>query len=163
MPLYDCLLLRWRPIQGISCQQLRLNGRCRAIAARHAVADRPLYCTHQRVSFRSVRAVQHPCNANRWCVRSLCWFCSQWEESSSCPRFPCCSPQYHLRDPSQKSWLRAEISVEYLGNGGFMTLGRFLILFLIGLVLAITVPQLSWLAWVLAAAALLVVVQLIRS
>ncbi|QNJ03124.1 hypothetical protein [Synechococcus sp. PROS-U-1] len=44
-----------------------------------------------------------------------------------------------------------------------MTLGRFLILFLIGLVLAITVPQLSWLAWVLAAAALLVVVQLIRA
>ena len=44
-----------------------------------------------------------------------------------------------------------------------MTLGRFLIFFVIGLVLAIMVPQLSWLLWVLAASALLVVVQLIRS
>jgi len=44
-----------------------------------------------------------------------------------------------------------------------MTLGRFLIFFVIGLVLAITIPQLSWLLWVLAVAALFVVVQLIRS
>ena len=44
-----------------------------------------------------------------------------------------------------------------------MTLGRFLIFLVVGLVLAITVPQLSWLLWVLAAATLLVVVQLIRS
>tara|TARA_B000000565_G_scaffold214256_1_gene167775 strand:+ start:366 stop:500 length:135 start_codon:yes stop_codon:yes gene_type:complete len=44
-----------------------------------------------------------------------------------------------------------------------MTLGRFLIFFVIGLVLAITVPQLSWLLWVLGASALLVVLQLIRS
>ncbi len=44
-----------------------------------------------------------------------------------------------------------------------MTLGRFLIFFVVGLVLAITIPQLSWLVWFLAFAALLVVVQLIRS
>ena len=44
-----------------------------------------------------------------------------------------------------------------------MTLGRFLIFLVIGLVLAIAVPQLNWLLWVLAALALLVVVQLIRS
>jgi hypothetical protein len=44
-----------------------------------------------------------------------------------------------------------------------MTLGRFLICFVIGLVLALTIPQLNWLLWPLAAAALLVVVQLIRS
>ena len=44
-----------------------------------------------------------------------------------------------------------------------MTLGRFLIFFVIGLVFAITIPQLSWLLWVLAATALLVVAQLIRS
>ena len=44
-----------------------------------------------------------------------------------------------------------------------MTLGRFLICLVIGLVLAITVPQLNWLLWGLAAASLFVVVQLIRS
>ena len=44
-----------------------------------------------------------------------------------------------------------------------MTLGRFLILFVIGLVLAIMIPQLSWLVWFLAFAALLAAVQLIRS
>ena len=44
-----------------------------------------------------------------------------------------------------------------------MTLGRFLILFVIGLVLAITIHQLSWLYWVLAVSALLVLLQLIRS
>ena len=44
-----------------------------------------------------------------------------------------------------------------------MTLGRFLIFFVIGLVLAITFPQLSWLYWVLGASALFVVLQLIRS
>ena len=50
-----------------------------------------------------------------------------------------------------------------MSNGAFMTLGRFLIFFVVGLVLAITIPQLSWLVWFLAFAALLVVVQLIRS
>ena len=44
-----------------------------------------------------------------------------------------------------------------------MTLGRFLIFFVVGLVLALTVPQLTWLLWPLAVLALLVVVQLIRS
>ena len=54
-------------------------------------------------------------------------------------------------------------SVQYVGIGAFMTLGRFLIFFVIGMAFALTVPQLSWLLWPLAAAALLVVVQLIRS
>ena len=44
-----------------------------------------------------------------------------------------------------------------------MTLGRFLIFFVIGLVLALTFPQLTWMLWPLAVSALLVVVQLIRS
>ena len=44
-----------------------------------------------------------------------------------------------------------------------MTLGRFLIFFVIGLVLALTIPQLTWLLLPLAASALFVVVQLIRS
>ena len=44
-----------------------------------------------------------------------------------------------------------------------MTLGRFLIFFVIGLVLALTIPHLTWLLWPLAASALFVVVQLIRS
>ncbi|AII49478.1 hypothetical protein KR52_10030 [Synechococcus sp. KORDI-52] len=44
-----------------------------------------------------------------------------------------------------------------------MTLGRFLMFFVVGLVLAFSVPQLSWLLWVLGASALLVVVQLLRS
>ena len=44
-----------------------------------------------------------------------------------------------------------------------MTLGRFLICFVIGLLLALPIPQLTWLLWLLAASALLVVVQLIRS
>ena len=44
-----------------------------------------------------------------------------------------------------------------------MTLGRFLIFFVIGLVLALTSPKLTWLLWPLAASALFVVVQLIRS
>ncbi len=44
-----------------------------------------------------------------------------------------------------------------------MTLGRFLIFFAIGLVLALTVPQLTWLLLPLAVSALLVVLQLIRS
>ena len=44
-----------------------------------------------------------------------------------------------------------------------MTLGRFLIFFVIGLVIALTIPQLTWLLWPLAALALFVVVQLIRS
>ena len=44
-----------------------------------------------------------------------------------------------------------------------MTLGRFLIFFVIGLVLALTFPQLTWLLWPLAAVALFVVIQLIRT
>ncbi len=54
-------------------------------------------------------------------------------------------------------------SVQYDGIGAFMTLGRFLIFFVIGIALALAVPQLTWLLWPLAATALLVVVQLIRS
>ena len=44
-----------------------------------------------------------------------------------------------------------------------MTLGRFLIFLVIGLVLAVAVPHLSWLYWVLGAASIGVLVQLIRS
>ena len=57
----------------------------------------------------------------------------------------------------------AVFSFQYVGIGAFMTLGRFLIFFVIGLVLAFTIPQLSWLLWPLAASALLVLVQLIRA
>ena len=44
-----------------------------------------------------------------------------------------------------------------------MTLDRFLIFFVIGLVLALTIPQVTGLRVPLAASALFVVVQLIRS
>ena len=43
-----------------------------------------------------------------------------------------------------------------------MTLGRFLLFFVVGLVLAIAFPQLSWLIWPLAVSAAVVVVRLIR-
>ncbi len=43
-----------------------------------------------------------------------------------------------------------------------MTLGRFLLFFAVGLVLAIAFPQLSWLIWPLAVSATFVVVRLIR-
>lgn len=43
-----------------------------------------------------------------------------------------------------------------------MTLGRFLLFFAAGLVLAIAFPPLSWLIWPLAALAAVVVVRLIR-
>ena len=43
-----------------------------------------------------------------------------------------------------------------------MTLGRFLLFFVAGLVLAIAFPQLSWLIWPLAVSAAVVVVRLIR-
>ena len=43
-----------------------------------------------------------------------------------------------------------------------MTLGRFLLFFAAGLVLAIAFPSLSWLIWPLAALAAVVVVRLIR-
>jgi hypothetical protein len=43
-----------------------------------------------------------------------------------------------------------------------MTLGRFLLFFVVGLVLAIAFPQLSWLIWPLAASAAVVVVRLVR-
>ena len=62
-----------------------------------------------------------------------------------------------------ENWPKAGFSVQYVGIGAFMTLGRFLIFFVIGLVLALTIPQLTWLLWPLAASALFVVVQLIRS
>ena len=52
--------------------------------------------------------------------------------------------------------------VQYVCIGAFMTLGRFLIFFVIGIAFALSVPQLTWLLWPLAASALLVVVQLIR-
>ena len=44
----------------------------------------------------------------------------------------------------------------------FMTLGRFLLFVVVGLVLAIAFPQLSWLIWPLAVSAAVVVVRLIR-
>jgi len=44
----------------------------------------------------------------------------------------------------------------------FMTLGRFLLFFVVGLVLAFAFPPLNWLIWPLAALAALVVVRLIR-
>ena len=44
----------------------------------------------------------------------------------------------------------------------FMTLGRFLLFFVVGLVLAIAFPPLNWLIWPLAALAAVVVVRLIR-
>ena len=43
-----------------------------------------------------------------------------------------------------------------------MTLGRFLLFFFVGLVLAIAFPQLSWLIWPLAVSAAVVVARLIR-
>jgi hypothetical protein len=43
-----------------------------------------------------------------------------------------------------------------------MTLGRFLLFFVVGLVLAMAFPQLNWLIWPLAASAAVVVVRLIR-
>ena len=42
-----------------------------------------------------------------------------------------------------------------------MTLGRFLVLFVVGLVIAWAVPQLSWLYWILAIAAVWVVFRLL--
>ena len=44
----------------------------------------------------------------------------------------------------------------------FMTLGRFLLFFVVGLVLAIAFPPLNWLIWPLAVLAAVVVVRLIR-
>ena len=64
---------------------------------------------------------------------------------------------------NEKNWPKAGFSVQYVSIGTFMTLGRFLIFFVIGLVLALTMPQLTWLLWPLAGSALFVVVQLIRS
>ena len=43
-----------------------------------------------------------------------------------------------------------------------MTLGRFLVLFVAGLVIAWAVPQLTWLYWILAIAAVWVVFRLLR-
>ena len=43
-----------------------------------------------------------------------------------------------------------------------MTLGRFLVLFVVGLVIAWAVPQLTWMYWILAIAAVWVVVRLLR-
>ena len=72
-------------------------------------------------------------------------------------------PSNQLPAQGAKNWPKAGFSVQYVGIGAFMTLGRFLIFFVIGLVLALTIPQLTWLLWPLAASALFVVVQLIRS
>ena len=44
----------------------------------------------------------------------------------------------------------------------FMTLGRFLFFFVVGLVLAIAFPPLNWLIWPLSALAAVVLVRLIR-
>ena len=76
---------------------------------------------------------------------------------------PSCSLLNNHLDPDLKSWPRAEFSLQCTGVGASMTLGRFLIFFVIGLVLSLTIPQLTWLLWPLAASALFVVVQLIRS
>jgi len=43
-----------------------------------------------------------------------------------------------------------------------MTLGRFLVLFVVGLVIAWAVPQLTWLYWILGIAAVWVVFRLLR-
>ena len=43
-----------------------------------------------------------------------------------------------------------------------MTLGRFLVLFVVGLVIACTVPQLTWLYWILAITAVWVIFRLLR-
>ena len=43
-----------------------------------------------------------------------------------------------------------------------MTLGRFLVLFVLGLATAWAVPQLTWLYWILAIAAVWVVFRLLR-
>lgn len=43
-----------------------------------------------------------------------------------------------------------------------MTLGLFLVLFVVGLVIAWAVPQLTWLYWILAIAAVWVVFRLLR-
>ena len=43
-----------------------------------------------------------------------------------------------------------------------MTLGRYLLFFVVGLVLAMAFPQLNWLIWPLAVSAAVVVVRLIR-
>ena len=43
-----------------------------------------------------------------------------------------------------------------------MTLGRFLVLFVVGLVIAWAVPQLTWLYWILAIASVWVISRLLR-
>ena len=43
-----------------------------------------------------------------------------------------------------------------------MTLGRFLVLFVVGLVIAWAVPQLTWLYWILAIAAVWVIFRPLR-
>ena len=43
-----------------------------------------------------------------------------------------------------------------------MTLGRFLVLFVVGLVIAWAVPQLTWLYWILTIAAVWVIFRLLR-
>ena len=150
-------------IFAIRCQQLRFTGRCRAIAARPVVAARPWCCTPPRVLFLFAPAARHPCSVSRWCGRFHCWCCSRSEGCSWPPRSQSSSPQNPLQDPGRKNWLKAGCSLQCIRDGASMTLGRFLICFVIGLVLALTIPQLTWLLWPLAASALLVVVQLIRS
>ena len=150
-------------IFAIRCQELRFTGRCRAIAVRPAVAAQPWCCDPPKAWFHSAPAARHRYSVSRWSGPSRCWCCSRLAECSLSHRSPSCSTQNPLPDRGTKNWPKAVFSVQYVGIGAFMTLGRFLIFFVIGLVLALNVPQLTWLLWPLAASALLVVVQLIRS
>ena len=57
---------------------------------------------------------------------------------------------------------RSCLGLDGIEQNLFMTLGRFLLFFVVGLVLAFAFPPLNWLIWPLAALAALVVVRLIR-
>ena len=57
---------------------------------------------------------------------------------------------------------RSCVGFDELDQSLFMTLGRFLLFFVAGLVLAFAFPPLSWLIWPLAFLAAVVVVRLIR-
>ena len=57
---------------------------------------------------------------------------------------------------------RSRLGFDGIEQNLFMTLGRFLIFFVVGLVLAFAFPPLNWLIWPLAALAAVVVVRLIR-
>ena len=57
---------------------------------------------------------------------------------------------------------RCCVGFDELDQSLFMTLGRFLLFFVVGLVLALAFPPLNWLIWPLAVLAAVVVVRLIR-